>query len=95
MLKTSRALVIVALNEVLTGPASAAEARVTLAITNMTCAKCPIAVRAAIRRVPGVKAVEVDIDRKTAIVIYDDALVSIETLAVASRGAGFPATRKE
>lgn len=79
----------------LTGPASAAEARVTLAVSNMTCATCPIAVRTAIRRVPGVEAVEVDFDRKIAIVTYDDALVNIEMLAAASRDAGFPATRKD
>lgn len=78
----------------LTGPASATEARVTLAVTNMTCATCPIAVRTAIRRVAGVKAVEVDFDHKTALVVYDDALVNPDTLAAASRDAGFPATRK-
>ena len=73
----------------------AAEMTVTLAVEDMTCATCPIAVRTAIKRVDGVRDVKVDFARKIAIVVFDDARTSVDKLAEASRNAGFPATRKE
>ena len=76
-------------------PVFAAEATVTLAVENMTCATCPITVRAAIRAVSGVRDVQVDFRRKVAVVSFDDALATVDTLTQASRNAGFPATRKE
>mgnify|MGYP000343657543 CR=1 FL=1 len=44
---------------------------VTLAVQNMTCELCPITVKKSLEKVPGVSAVKVDFDRKTAIVTYD------------------------
>ncbi len=76
-------------------PTFAADATVTLAVENMTCATCPIAVRAAIRAVSGVRDVKVDFQKKIALVSFDDGLATVEKLAEASRNAGFPATRKE
>ena len=73
----------------------AAEMTVTLAVEDMTCATCPIAVRTAIKSVDGVRDVKVDFARKIAIVVFDDARTSVGKLAEASRNAGFPATRKE
>lgn len=73
----------------------AAEMTVTLAVEDMTCATCPIAVRTAIKGVDGVRDVKVDFARKIAIVVFDDARTSVDKLAEASRNAGFPATRKE
>ncbi len=75
--------------------AMAAETTVTLAIENMTCAACPITVRAAIKGVAGVEEVRVDFAKKVAFVVFDDARTNPDKLAVASRNAGFPATRKE
>jgi mercuric ion binding protein len=73
----------------------AGEQTVTLAVENMTCATCPVAVRSALKRVPGVKDVAVDFDRKIAVVVFDDGLATPEKLAAASRSAGFPATPKQ
>lgn len=75
--------------------ARAAEATVTLTVENMTCAACPVAVRAAIGSVPGVKTVTVDFPRKLAVVVFDDAVASVDKLTAASRDAGFPAQRQE
>lgn len=75
--------------------AHAAERRVTLAVENMTCAACPITVRTAIERVPGVRDVEVDFENKTAAVLFDDSQATIEALEEASRLAGYPAHRME
>ena len=72
-------------------PSAAAERTVVLLIDNMTCALCPITVRTAIQRVPGVAEVEVDLDAKTASVVYDDAETTVAEIAEASGAAGYPA----
>jgi mercuric ion binding protein len=75
--------------------ALAADVTATLAIKNMFCATCPITVREAIAKVPGVKTVSVDFRKKLAVVTFDDTQATIDKLAAASRDAGFPAERKE
>ncbi len=79
----------------LPAPTSAAEVTATLALKNMFCAACSLTVREAIAKVPGVKDVTVDYDKKVATVVYDDTIATVERLAAASRNAGFPAERKE
>ena len=44
---------------------------VTLDVQNMTCAVCPITVKKALERVPGVTAAKVDFDKKTASISFD------------------------
>ncbi len=60
-------------------------------VDNMTCALCPITVRKAIEKVAGVKSVSADFATRTATVVYDPAIASIEAIAAASRDAGYPA----
>jgi len=43
----------------------------TLDVTGMDCAVCPIAVRKAIEKVPGVFSVKVDFKTKRAVVLFD------------------------
>lgn len=75
-------------------PALAAEAAatetVTLAVENMTCAACPITVRKALEKVPGVAKAKVDFDSKTATVTFDPAKTRVEALTKATSGAGYP-----
>ena len=71
--------------------AAAAEKTITLAVDNMTCALCPITVSRAIQAVPGVVAVEVDLNTHIAIVVFDDAVASVQQVADASTNAGYPA----
>ncbi len=61
-------------------------------VENMTCASCPITVRKAMERVPGVQSVEVDFKTKIATVEYDPALSSPADIAAAPTGNGYPAT---
>jgi mercuric ion binding protein len=75
--------------------AVAGERSVTLAVENMYCALCPITVRRAIEAVPGVAAVEVVLETKTAVVTFDDAESSVEALVAASTNAGYPARLAE
>lgn len=61
------------------------------AVSKMTCATCPIAVKTAMGRVAGVKQVKVDFEAKTATVTYDPAIATLTTIAMASTDIGFPA----
>jgi mercuric ion binding protein len=65
---------------------------VTLQVQNMTCGTCPLVVRKALERVPGVSATTVDYDKKTATVTFDPDRVKPATLAEATTNAGFPSS---
>jgi len=65
---------------------------VTLAVQNMTCELCPITVKKSLEKVPGVSAVKVVFDRKTAIVTYDADKAQPEALTKATTNAGYPST---
>ena len=64
----------------------------TFAIENMTCAACPLTVRKAMEHVEGVKSIDVDFDAKTATVVFDPAVTTPDTIAHASKNAGYPAS---
>jgi periplasmic mercuric ion binding protein len=62
----------------------------TLAVENMTCGTCPIVVKKALERVPGVSATLVDFDKKTATVTFDPDKATTARLTQATTEAGFP-----
>jgi mercuric ion binding protein len=73
------------------GVAFAAPPRtVTLVVENMTCGTCPIVVKKALERVPGVSSTSVDFDKKTAAVTFDPDKVATAKLTQATTEAGFP-----
>ena len=73
------------------GVASAAPPNtVTLAVENMTCGTCPIVVRKALERVPGVSSTTIDFDKKTATVTFDPDKATSARLTRATTEAGFP-----
>ena len=61
------------------------------AVENMYCELCPLTVKTAMQRVPGVTLVVVDFDAKTATVTFDPAIATIEAIAEASTNVGYPA----
>jgi P-type Cu+ transporter len=67
-------------------------ARVTLAITAMTCASCVGRVDKALAKVPGVVDVSVNLAAETALVTYVEGAVSTGDLAKAATEAGYPAS---
>ena len=77
------------------GVAWAAPQTVTLAVEKMHCALCPVTVTKAIEGVEGVSEVEVDFDRKEAVVTYEDTITDLAAIAAASTNAGYPAHIKE
>jgi mercuric ion binding protein len=72
------------------GAAQAATRTVTLAVENMSCAACPITVRKALEKVPGVARAKVDFDTKTATVTFDPSKATVEDLTWATTEAGYP-----
>lgn len=73
----------------------AAPKTVTLNVSGMTCATCPIAVKKALTRVEGVTSVDVSFEKKEATVAYDDAKVTESVLLKATEDAGFTSTIKK
>ncbi|ABE32693.1 mercuric transport protein periplasmic component [Paraburkholderia xenovorans LB400] len=63
---------------------------VTLDVTNMDCAVCPITVRKAIEKVPGVATAKVDFATKRAEVIFDPKQTTVGALTKATADAGYP-----
>jgi len=75
---------------VLTASAWAAPKTVTLNVPGMTCETCPITVRKALEKVPGVSEVEVQFEKKQVLVTFDDAKTNTDTLVKATTNAGYP-----
>lgn len=63
----------------------------TFAVENMTCALCPVTVKKAMEKVTGVQSVQIDFAARTATVVFDPAVTSVEAIAAASADAGYPA----
>jgi mercuric ion binding protein len=75
--------------------AAAAEAQTaTLDVPGMTCKFCPITVRKALSKVPGVIAAESDYASKTATVTFDPDKTDLSALTAATANAGYPSTVK-
>ena len=74
--------------------AFAAVRTVTLSVPGMYCAVCPITVRKALEKVPGVSRVNVSFEKKEAVVTFDDAKATIRALEDATFEAGYESTLK-
>jgi mercuric ion binding protein len=74
--------------------AFAKDVSVTLEIPSMNCVTCPITVKKALERVEGVKQAKVTFENKLAVVTFDDAMTSIDSLTEATKNAGFPSVIK-
>ena len=75
-------------------PCVAGTKSVALSVTGMTCELCPITVKKALSRVPGVSAVSVDFEKREATVSFDDAKTTVEALTKATANAGYPSAIK-
>ena len=76
-------------------PVWAAPQTVTLSVPGMTCAGCPITVKKALNKVDGVTKIEVSLDKREAVVTFDDAKTKVEALLDATNNAGYPSTVKQ
>ncbi|AXK68095.1 mercury resistance system periplasmic binding protein MerP [Burkholderia vietnamiensis] len=89
-----RFVVLAALAATLSAPAWAAMKTVALSVPGMTCASCPVTVRAALKRVDGVKDIAV-IGETDIQVTYDDARTNVAALINATKNAGYPSSVKQ
>jgi mercuric ion binding protein len=87
-IKSLLAGAIVAL--ILAAPAWASPKTVTLNVSGMTCAACPITVKKALEKVGGVSKVEVRFENKQVLVTFDDAKTNTDALVKATTNAGYP-----
>lgn len=74
--------------------ALAAVKTVTLSVPGMYCEVCPITVKKALQKVPGVTKVDVSFEKKEAVVTFDDAKATIDKLQDATFEAGYPSEVK-
>ncbi|SRR5258707_6721987 len=87
-LKNSIAAVVAML--VLTAPAWASPKTVTLNVSGMTCPACPITVKKALEKIPGVSKVDVQFEKKQVLVTFDDAKTNTDALVKATTNVGYP-----
>ncbi len=76
------------------GPALAATQTVTLSVPGMTCPACPITVKKALSKVEGVSQVDVTLEKREAVVTFDDTKADIQKLTKATKDAGYPSSVK-
>lgn len=67
---------------------------VSLTIPTMDCATCPITIKTALKRVPGVSSAKVSYARREAVVVFDDEKASLDDLKKATTDAGYPSFLK-
>ncbi len=76
-------------------PAGAAVRTVTLSVPGMSCPTCPITVKVALRKVPGVLDVRSSLEKKQSTVTFNDSQARVDDLLDATEDAGYPATLLE
>jgi mercuric ion binding protein len=78
----------------LASPAFATSQTVTLSVPGMTCSACPITVKKALQKVPGVENVTATFEPKEAVVTFDDRTTTLDQLREATTTAGYPSMLK-
>ncbi len=74
----------------LSAPAWASPKTVTLNVSGMTCEACPITVKKALQRVPGVSKISVLYEKRQVVVTFDDSKTNADALVKATTNAGYP-----
>ena len=88
----NKLVTVLALSAALSAPVWAATQTVTLSVPGMTCAVCPITIKKALNKVEGVETIEVNLEKKEALVTFDDAKTTVEALLEATKNAGYPSS---
>lgn len=87
-----KSLLVLVLLLVLVAPVRADPSTVTLSVPTMDCPVCPITVKKALTRVPGVTGAQVSFDKRQATVTFDDTKTGVDALIRATTDAGYPST---
>ena len=83
-------LTVVAALLMVDSAALAATRQITLTVPTMDCATCPVTIKVALLKVPGVSRAVVSYARRNAIVTFDDARTDVAALTKATESAGYP-----
>lgn len=76
--------------------AAAQEARIaTLHAAKIYCEACAAVITKALRNVPGVAKVDVDVEKKEVMVQFDPSRASLEDLTAATAKRGFPSSIRQ
>jgi len=94
MTKMNRQFALLAFIAVLSAPVWAATKTVTLDVPGMTCPACPITIKKALNKVQGVSKVDVNYEKKQAVVTFDDTKADTRALMKATTDAGYPSQPK-
>ena len=84
------ALLVLAL--LVASPVLAATQTATLSVPTMSCASCPVTIKAALTKVPGVTSIKSDLAKRQTTIVYDDAKTDVAALSKATADAGFPSS---
>ena len=71
-------------------PTFAAVRQVTLTVPTMDCATCPVTIKVALMKVPGVAKAVVSYKHRTAVVTFEDSKADVAALTRATDGVGYP-----
>ena len=74
--------------------AMAKQQTVLLNVPTMDCATCPITIKAALSKVPGVSKVKVSYEKREAVIVYDDTKATVADLKQATEDVGYPSMLK-
>ncbi len=81
---------VAALGLLAAGSVFAAPRQVTLSVPTMDGDTCPVTIRVALMKVPGVSKAVVSYARRNAKVTFDDAKTNVAVLTKATEAAGYP-----
>jgi periplasmic mercuric ion binding protein len=70
--------------------ASAEPSTIVLSVPDMYSPACPVLARKALQKVAGVQDVQASLERKEAVVVFDDTQTSADKLLETTKHAGFP-----
>jgi mercuric ion binding protein len=68
--------------------------KVSLNVPTMDCATCPLTIKAALVKIPGVSSAKVSYERREAVVVFDDSKTTVDELKKATSDAGYPSFLK-
>ena len=90
-MKNLRTMVVAAVATLIfAATAWASPKTVTLNVSGMTCEACPITVKKALQKVPGVSKIDVLYEKKQVVVTFDDSKTNTDALVKATTNAGYP-----
>lgn len=64
-------------------------------VEGMTCAACTVTTKAAVKKLDGIKDIQVSLDERSAVIKYDDALTSSDEIKKKIDSVGYKATSKQ